>query len=99
VREETLVIAKQPQKLLNEYQVPTAVVADMIRKAMVQIKGVDPCQAGEEGTLFQEDYFAARRHNLKAGVMLVDRLPGLNIYSFHPFSLGQDWLKWEIPVE
>jgi hypothetical protein len=32
-------------------------------------------------------------------VMLVDRLPGLNIYSFHPFSLGQDWLKWEIPVE
>jgi hypothetical protein len=47
--EEMLVIAKQPQKLLNEYQVPAAVVADMIRKAMVQI--------GEEGALFPGGLF------------------------------------------
>ena len=47
--EEMLVVAKQPQKLLNEYQVPAAVVADMIRKAMVQI--------GEEGALFPGGLF------------------------------------------
>jgi hypothetical protein len=47
--EEMLVIAKQPQKLLNEYQVPAAVVADMIRKAM--------CKSVKRALYFRGGYF------------------------------------------
>jgi hypothetical protein len=37
VTEEMLVLAKQPQKLLTEYDVPIVKVADMIREATVEI--------------------------------------------------------------
>jgi hypothetical protein len=37
VTEEMLVLAKQPQKLLTDYNVPAAKVADMIREATVEI--------------------------------------------------------------
>jgi hypothetical protein len=37
VTEEMLVIAKQPQKLLNAYKVPATKVVDMIREATTEI--------------------------------------------------------------
>ena len=34
---------------------------------------------------------------LKAGEMMVDRIPGAEVLSSRPIGLGQARLKWEIP--
>jgi hypothetical protein len=63
VTEETLVLAKQPQKLLKEYHVPTAKVADMIREAMVEIKQLEKEWLGEARPVSPSQvWFAGRRH-------------------------------------
>jgi len=63
VTEETLVLAKQPQQLLKQYQVPAAKVVNMIREAMVEIKQIEKEWLGEARPPSPSQvYFAARRH-------------------------------------
>jgi hypothetical protein len=79
VTEKMLVLAKQPQKLLTEYDVPAAKVADMIREATVEItQKVNDIltdhqnKKGEMGDLSQTPlFFAARRHRYKKNVYVV----------------------------
>jgi hypothetical protein len=79
VTEEMLVLAKQPEKLLNEYDVPAAKVADMIREATVEITqkvhdilNDHQNKKGEMGDLSRTpSFFAARRHAYKQRVYVV----------------------------
>jgi hypothetical protein len=79
VTEEMLVFGKQPQKLLTEYNVPAATVADMIREGTVEItQKVNDMLNGQQdkkddmGDLAKTPlFFAARRHLHKQNVYVV----------------------------
>jgi hypothetical protein len=79
VTEEMLVLAKQAQKLLTEYNVPVAKVADMIREGtreMTKLKTslVNDHQnkKGDMGDLAKTPlFFVARRHLHKQNVYVV----------------------------
>jgi hypothetical protein len=84
VSEEMLVLAKQPQKLLSKYDVPTAKVADMIQEGTVEMVKVknglfNPAaqhakqdKQVDMGDLFKTPlFFAARRHLHKQNVYVV----------------------------
>jgi hypothetical protein len=79
VTEKMLVLAKQPQKLLNEYDVPAEKVADMIREATTEItKNVNDNLNGHQnkksdmGDLSKTPlFFAARRHRYKKNIYVV----------------------------
>jgi hypothetical protein len=79
VTDEILVIAKQPQKLLKDYNVPAAKVADMIRESTAEItqrvnsiRNDHQATKGETGDLAKHQvFFAARRHLYKKNVYVV----------------------------
>jgi hypothetical protein len=79
VTEEMLVIAKQPQKLLNAYKVPATKVVDIIREATTEITKREndilndhQYKEGETGDLSKYQlFFAARRHLYKKNVYVV----------------------------
>jgi hypothetical protein len=79
ITEDMLVLAKQPQKLLTEYQVPAAKVADMIREATTEMVKLEnellndqQDKNGEIGDLSRTSlFFAARRHRYKKNVYVV----------------------------
>jgi hypothetical protein len=79
VTEKMLVLAKQPQKLLNEYDVPAEKVADMIREATTEITqkvnytlNDHQNKKSDMGDLSKTPlFFAARRHRYKKNVYVV----------------------------
>jgi hypothetical protein len=79
VTEKMLGLAKQPQKLLIEYNVPIVKVADMIREATGEItQKVNDIlndhqnKKGDMGDLSRTPlFFAARRHHYKKNVYVV----------------------------
>jgi hypothetical protein len=79
VTEEMLVVAKQAQKLLSEYSVPAAKVADMIHEGTVGITqkvnnmfNGHQHKKGDLGDLAKTPlFFAARRHLYKQKVYVV----------------------------
>jgi hypothetical protein len=79
VTEAMLVLATQPQKLLTEYDVPAAKVADMIQEGTVEITQKvnyiltdHQHKKGDMGDLSKTQvFFAARRHLHKQNVYVV----------------------------
>lgn len=79
VTEDSLTIEKQPQKLLKDFHVPIAMVADMIREATEQTEEymkafpeADQYDKGVNDALFSaRSFFAARRHAYKNNVYVI----------------------------
>jgi hypothetical protein len=79
VTEEMLVLAKQPQKLLNDFNIPAAKVADMIREGTREMTKLKTSLVNDhqDKTVDMGDlaktplFFVARRHLHKQSVYVV----------------------------
>lgn len=79
VTEESLLIAKQPQKLFRDFHVPVAVVADMIREAAEQSdqymkefpEAYQYLKSKKDALTHARSFFAARRHAYKNNIYVV----------------------------
>jgi hypothetical protein len=79
VTEEMLVLAKQPQKFLNKFNIPAATVADMICEGTMEMMKLENALFNDHLDKKDEKrdvsrnqlFFAARRHLYKQNVYVV----------------------------